>query len=158
MSRETVTRTISGLKVTSTQLPFTRSAPLMTRLGHILAAVLNAETGKVSLDSDVEALGAVLASLDPATIIPLMLDTLQCTEVIRDGKRIELTTTDALDEALSGDMKFAMHVMAFVLEVNYGAFFDGGLSVTETSAPDLNEKKTNSPSDSTQTQTSPNAG
>lgn len=125
---ETKEKYISGVKYTSTQFPARRALKLKTKLIKILAPSVFTGIGAassqsildVSLDSPLlgKAVEMLVNRLDEDTMVNLVMEMLSSTR--REGK--ELSDTH-FDMVYAGNFAELYKALYFVLEVNFGSFF-----------------------------------
>lgn len=120
------------MEVKTTQLPAIRAFRLMNRLAKLVGGSLVGLRG-VGFKADVKHLAPVLAELfdrlDPDEAEQLVLQILNATLVVSNGKAISLHNNDAIDGVFGGRLMTMLKVMAFALEVNYKDFFHELLKV-----------------------------
>lgn len=122
---KTDTRTIDDLEVHSSQLPALRAFALFARMGKVLAPALGKMQG-LSMQADVSALGPALSELfsrlDGAEAKELAKEILCATVVLVEGKRLTLSTDEAINMVFNGKLRTFIKTMAFALEVNFADF------------------------------------
>lgn len=161
MQAQTETREIDGLTVTSTPLPARRANRLLTRLGALIAPlgdlIAGAQTGANSFaDVDLQGLGAALggalSQVQGDAADAMITQTLVATTVIVDGRRVDLSSGEAIDVVFQGRLGTMYKVLGFALEVNFRDFFDVARSrIAEALGAAARVRASASPSDSSQT-------
>lgn len=121
---ETKEKVISGSNYAVTQLPARRALRLQAKLVKLLGPAVSTifvATGDLdNADQSIpKAITALATQLDDKTFDQLVLDLLQG-QVRKNGKEI---TEQVLDLEFAGKLNELFLVLAFVLEVNFGDFF-----------------------------------
>lgn len=133
MALKTETATIRGRSVTTTQLPVLASYMLFAKLSKLVGPALASVKG-LEIDSlealltnnDLSVLGAPLTALAVEVLAAdkaLPREILACTAVVVEGRRIELTSEDAINVAFEGDLVGLLSTVWFAVRVNYADFF-----------------------------------
>lgn len=140
MAVEKKSRTIDGLEITITQLPYMRAARLLARLGRLAAPaiarvekVLAGGLGDINVGAMLDAVSALLLVLSEEDIQELHEILLKDSAEYK-GKPL----WGQMDFLLAGQVATGMKILAFALEVNYGDFF-AALSEA-ASKPQVTEK------------------
>jgi len=110
-------REIRGLRVDVQQLPCMASFRLMPDLMKVAAPVFEQQT------SLVEAVATCVANLDADRLESLTLRLLVGVDVTKDGTKIDLNSSNAINRAFNGNLAALIETLAFALEVNYQDFF-----------------------------------
>lgn len=118
-------REIDGRAVAVSHFPGRRGLSILTRLvklvGPALGALVGTTSQTVNLDTEVSvdaAVKALMEQLDAKGTVDFVMELLTCTRL--DGKEVK----DAVfDMEFAGNYMLLVHVLAFVLEVNYSSFF-----------------------------------
>lgn len=124
---ETREKIINGSTYSVTQLPARRAlklqAKLIKLLGPAVSTIFIASGDLDTADQSIpKAVSALVTQLDDKTFDQLVLELLQG-QVRRDGKEI---TEHVLDLEFAGKLNELFLVISFVLEVNFGDFFQEG--------------------------------
>jgi hypothetical protein len=120
------TKQIDGHNISVTQFPGRRALALKTKLIRLLGtpiAKLIADVKKIDADMDLSkmagAVEALVSNLDEKDFVPFVLEMLQCTRI--DGKEIN---DGVFDLEFAANLSLMYKILWFVLEVNFGDFFD----------------------------------
>lgn len=122
MPLKTETKTIDGLDVRVTQFGARRAHRLNFRLLRLLGPTLLPIAARGEIDLGNLDLGAALASLDEREAEPLLLEVLAGTQVVVDGRVLDMNRPEMLDAAFDGRLLTMYKAALFALQVNYGDF------------------------------------
>ncbi len=128
---------IGDLEFDTSQFPAMLSFTLLAKVAKIVGPALGALQ---KLDPSTElsgvAMAGAFAGVDPKDATALIPEILSETAVYMDGKFIQLNSKSNIDLVFSGRLMVMFQVVGFVLQVNYGDFFEGsGLPAPQTLKP-----------------------
>lgn len=128
---------VGGLKVWTTELSFTRSTRLETRLArilmHVAPLVAQVRAGQLK-NLRLDGLMGMFNSLDGDQLVSLMIEVFASTSVLvmdelaPKGEKVELTDEDALNRAFNGKALTGHEVLWYVIGVNFETFGRGLLA------------------------------
>lgn len=114
----TETREIDGLRVTCTQYPALEQLEHLEVVSRVVGPLLLAD-----LDPDSTNTALFFGAMPKGELPRLARVLLRCTSVVVDGRSIELTSDQAINQVFPGRLGTLVKVVIFAAGLNYGPFF-----------------------------------